>query len=603
MKSRTKYILVYFVFWVLVFASQKPLFLLFHHALSSDFSFAEWTQVLFSGLSMDMSMSAYLLIPVLLFALVSCFIGCGKWFKSSLQWFTLSMLAVCVFAFSVDLFLYSYWGFRLDCTPLFYLQSPKNAAASGTALEYAFCSLLFVLMLWGYVKLFKSIHNHFCPSEGKNYAYLPMVLLFIALSVVTIRGGVGVSVMNVGRVYFSKHTFLNHAAINPVWNFFNSLSKSEDFVSDYRFMDDDKANEIFDSLMINSKSPSDTIVLNTSRPNIIFIVLESFGANVCEVVGGEPKLTPNLDKIAKEGLLFTHFYANSYRTDRGLVSIFSSYPGQPVTSLMKYPNKSANVPTLPKELQKMGYDLSFCYGGDENFTNMRSYLLNAGFEKRVCDSDFNSADLSSKWGAYDHVVINRFVDDLNKQKETPFFKVLLTLNSHEPFDVPFHKFEDPYPNSVAYTDSCLGVFYDHFKNSPFWDNTLLILLPDHARPYPSSMSNQEEGRYKAPLIWAGGALKKHGVCESIGSQIDLGTTLLSQFGVDSIPFKFGKNMFSSKAPKYAFYAFNNGFGFVDSSGVSIFDCDGQMIIREDDPLNTEKGKAYLQLLMEDFNKR
>lgn len=603
MKSRLLYFVAYYIFWVVAFFIQKPVFMFYQWEQSHNYGLIDWLKVMWNGLSMDFSTAGYLSIPAFLMLLVSCFTGAGKWLDKSIRVTTMVLISIVVVGFVADMFLYPFWGYRLDVTPLFYMETPKNAAASGTMTQNLACVVCLLLEWLFYYFTFRFVHKKAFRIGERSVATVAPMLLVFGLLFIVIRGGVTVSVMNAGRVYFSKEMFLNHSAVNPIWNFFSSFAKEDNFASQYRFMDDAEAHKLMEGMSDPVNLPADTLVLKTQRPNIVFFVLESFGSNVCEVAGGAKGLTPNLDRMAKEGVFFSNFHANSYRTDRGLVAIFSAYPGQPVTSLMKYPEKSQNVPTLPGRLKENGYDLSFYYGGDENFTNMRSYLLHAGFEKRICDKDFSSDELSTKWGAYDHLVINRLMKDLEQPQQQPFCKVLLTLNSHEPFDVPFHKFADPYPNSVAYTDSCLGVFYDYLKTTPYWDNTLFILLPDHAKPYPETMANQEVARYQAPMIWTGGAIKNTMVVPQVGSQIDLTRTLLAQMGIDGSDFVFSKNIFSEKSPKFAFYAYNDGFGFVTADGASVYDCGYNVLLREDNPQFTVRGKAFLQCLMDDLAKR
>lgn len=603
MKSRLLYFVAYYFFWVLAFVVQKPVFMLYQWETSKSYGLADWLRVVWNGLSMDFSTAGYLSVPVLLLLLVSCFTGGGRWLNKTIRVLGVVLLTIVVMGFVADMFLYPFWGYRLDVTPLFYMETPKNAVASGTMAQNVACVACFVIEWLAYFFAFRFVHKKAYHIDGRSFLSAAPLLLLTGVLFVVIRGGVTVSVMNAGRAYFSKDMFLNHSAVNPIWNFFSSFAKEDDFASQYRFMDDAEAHRLMAEMSNPVTLPADTFVLKNKRPNIVVFILESFGSNICGAAGGAKGLTPNLDRMAAEGLFFSNFYANSYRTDRGLVAILSAYPGQPVTSLMKYPEKSQNVPTLPGVLKQNGYDLSFYYGGDEDFTNMRSYLLHAGFEKRVCDKNFSSDELSTKWGAYDHVVINRLIDDLKKPQQQPFCKVLLTLNSHEPFDVPFQKFADPYPNSVAYTDSCLGVFYDFLKASPCWDNTLFILLPDHAKPYPETMTNQEVARYQAPMIWTGGAVKGPMVVSQMGSQIDLARTLLAQLDIDGSDFVFSKNIFSEKSPKFAFYAYNDGLGFVTPEGASVFDCGGNVSLREDNPQLTVRGKAFLQCLMDDLAKR
>ena len=161
-----------------------------------------------------------------------------------------------------------------------------------------------------------------------------------------------------------------------------------------------------------------------------------------ESLGGIPGVMPNLEKIASEGILFTNFYANSFRTDRGLTSILSGYPAQPTASIMKYPAKSQSLPGISKSLRKAGYDTQFLYGGDADFTNMRSYFISMGMDNIVCDRDFPLSQRLSKWGVPDDVTFEKFYSLIKEQSREPFMKMFLTLSSHEPFDVPMNRLED-----------------------------------------------------------------------------------------------------------------------------------------------------------------
>lgn len=605
MKERILYYAFYYIFWLVTFVLQKPLFLIFHWSESSKYSFSEWINVITNGFCMDLSAVGYFAVLPCLLILISSFFEKNKWIDKTLKYFTIALIVISSIICISDLYLYTFWGFRLDITPLFYLQSPKNAAASVTfgmfvgaiALIALYIFILSFVFCYSHSKLF--IFKQKCPV-----AALPL-LIMLALTILGIRGGLGVSTMNAGRVYFSKETFLNHAAINPQWNFIYSFSKNENFEEQYRFMDNKKAALIFNEL---AQQPADSTLISVlkedvKKPNVILIVLESFGARVCEAVGGEPGVTPNLNRFASEGVLFSNFFANSFRTDRGLVSILSAYPGQPTTSLMKYPSKTQNVPALSSAFKKNGYDLEFFYGGDENFTNMRSYLLNAGFEKRISDKDFSADQLSTKWGAYDHYVFDKALLKIANETQKPYFKMILTLNSHEPFDVPMKRLEDPYLNSVAYTDSCLGVFIDKLKETPDWDNTVVVLLPDHTARFFKSTANEDLWRFRIPMVWTGGAIKGPMKVDKYASQIDFANTLLSQIGLDASEFKFSKNIFGKKYNEFAFYAFNDGFGFITPNGKTVYDCGGNLSLIEDDPALTEKGKAFLQSLYDDLAKR
>ena len=111
-------------------------------------------------------------------------------------------------------------------------------------------------------------------------------------------------------------------------------------------------------------------------------------------------------------------------------------PVQPSTSIMKYPEKTDKLPSIPRSLKNAGYNLEYYYGGDADFTNMRSYLVSSGIEKIISDKDFPLSERTGKWGAQDHVLFQRLMKDLKEEKqEEPFLKLVQTSSSHEPFEV------------------------------------------------------------------------------------------------------------------------------------------------------------------------
>ena len=192
---------------------------------------------------------------------------------------------------------------------------------------------------------------------------------------IPIRGGFSVSTMNLSKVYFSQDQRMNHAAINPAFSFMYSATHQNNFDKQYRFMDPKIADELFAEMVDKPVAATDSIpqLLNTQRPNIIFIILESFSTHLMETFGGQPNVAVNMDKFAKEGVLFSNFYGSSFRTDRGLASIISGYPGQPSTSIMKYPEKTDKLHSIPRSLKNAGYSLEYYYGGAVSYTHLDVY--------------------------------------------------------------------------------------------------------------------------------------------------------------------------------------------------------------------------------------
>ena len=182
----------------------------------------------------------------------------------------------------------------------------------------------------------------------------------------------------------------------------------------------------------------------------------------------------------------------------------------------------------------------------------------------------------------------------------------MTLSSHEPFDVPYHHFDDPYLNSVAYTDSCLGAFVDCFRQTPQWNNTLIILVPDHAMRYPAGVQEPDIVRHHIPMVWCGGVVNGPKVINDYSSQIDIAATLLGQMNIDYSDFKFSKNIADTTQYKFAYYTFKDGFGYLDSNAKVIYDNEaGKVVFSEGDTTGSKEnaGKAFLQKLYDDLGSR
>ena len=604
MKRLLYLIAIYFLF-VAVFVLQKPLFMIWQGSLYAGIPFAEWLRVAWHGLPLDLSVSAYIMVLPMLLSLVAIWRP-GRWLLYTLRgYFSLIVLLLAVICVA-DAELYGYWGFRIDVTPLFYLQSPADAMAS-VPVGMFFVALLFIALYMGVVVyvldrwLLRPMSRQVCRHRILSTAVTLFLTAFLFLP---IRGGVSASTMNVGWAYFSERIELNHAAVNPAFSLLSSMSKGADFTQQYRFMAPDEADEAFAPLKpspVVFPSDSDSW-LTTTRPQIVLVILESFTGHILDM----PGVMPHLKALSEEGIYFPNFYANSFRTDRGLVSLLSGYPAQPTASIMKYPAKSQSLPAIARSLRREGYDLEMIYGGDADFTNMRSYFYATGYGRVLSCDDFAADENTARWGVPDHITFDRVVREISEEKARPFMKTFLTLSSHEPFDVPMHRLEHPYLNSVAYTDSCLGAFVDTLRQSPLWNDLLIIFVADHTMRYPDGIQECEVKRHHIPMVWCGGAVRGHRTVETYASQIDLAATLLAQLHIDYSDFAFSKNMADTTQHTFAYYTYKDGLGYVDAENRVIYDCDaGDWLLKEGPQADdrARSAQAFLQKLYDDLGSR
>ena len=588
-----------FAMSLLVMAIEKPLFLLWYHAQAAEASAAELALVVWNGLKLDQTVAGYITALPLLVVLAALWIP-GRWSRSVLKGYLLVIAAVAATAFAANLALYEYWAFPLDSSVLQYLASPKEALASVTAgqllLQLLVAAAVFGGMAWCYLRVLRL----YDPARRSTHRAGSTLVLLLAAGVLflPIRGGVSVATANVSKVYFSGRMFLNHAAVNPLFSFLSTLSDGDDALYEYEFFPEPERAAIFEPLRgdLPAGIGTDTL-LRTRRPNVVLFLVESFGrSTVDERVGGEP-VAPEFQRLKGEGVYFDNLFANSFRTDRGTVAVLSGFPAQTKMSVMKLPVKSQRLPSIARSLRREGYATSFYYGGDLNFTNTAAYLYGTGFDRLTWQKDLHFDAPTSKWGYADDVVIDAFTDHVLAEaaSQRPFFAAMLTLSSHEPFDVPFAKFDDPMLNAMAFTDACLGRFVERVRQTPVWDDLLVILIADHAYPYPYGIANSDALRHRIPMLWLGGAVRRPAVVETYGSQSDLAATLLAQLGIAHGDFLFSRDLFDPARPKFGYWCFNNGFGVADAGGTTIFDCTSARVISPDSTAaQLRDGKAMLQ---------
>lgn len=622
--------------FVVLFVLQKPLFLFLEKGSATqpvDNIFTELPAVIWHGLPLDLSMAGYLsVIPGFLSIAV-------VWLKRDLvkpimniYFIIASLFITCSFLLNASL--YPYWKYPLDSTPLFYFfTSPADAIASVSIWQVILSIVILIVLtvgVWftlrmrgekrqqysrysyGYGGFGSGKRKRFDDFDRHRGRTSIILLLLTGLLFLPIRGGITVSTMNTGQAYYSQNAYLNHSAVNPLFSLLESITHQEDFASQYRFMKDKEADKIF-ATMTSTSDENTYPLLNEATfkkgtPDILIVIMESFASDIMPSMGSYKDVAVCLDSIAQQSILFTRFYANSFRTDRGMVSILSGYPAQPTTSIMRYPRKTSQLPSIARNLAKYkNYKTTYYYGGDADFCNMRSYLVSQGYQHIISDANFPIEDKLSKWGVPDHILAAKMMEDIKAQQneKRPMLRILQTSSSHEPFEVPYHRLKDKRLNAFAYTDSVMGAIVREYRKLPRWKNTLIVFVPDHVGGYKENLNDHDRSRYQIPLILAGGAISRPMKVGIIGSQHDIAATLLGQLGVEHREFTFSKNMMSDATPKFAFFAVNDAFGVVSEENSLIYDNRAKRIVYDkgEKGFNLKRGQAYLQKLYDDLARK
>ena len=594
-----------FLLWTLIGALSKLVFLAVYASIIDGICASDWWDVIWHGLVLDVAIAGYLtIIPALIFI-------ASLWTESKVtEWIWKGYVGIVAFisslAYVANIALYGFWGFPLDNTPLLYIKtSPSDAMASvttgqliGGLLAVCASTVFIYLLITRLVKLPKAQQN------GKPLLQTIVILLLTALLIIPIRGGFGAGTNHTGAVYYSTNIRLCHAAVNPIFCFIESVTHDEDIADRYRFMDDKEATDVFSDMTctaLRGDSVGEFSLRGENQPkNVVVIMLESFSKYIMTEAGHVKGITPNLDRYSREGMYFTRFYANSFRTDRAIVSILSGLPAQPTMSVMDIPHKSTSLPSIASAMGRAGYSSTFYYGGDTNYSNMKSYLMGTGFQNVVSDKDFPKELHTGKWGVADGPVYERILKDMiASDKKEKHLRVVMSESSHEPFDVPFKShIKEPELNAFYYADKCLGEFVEAMKKKTDWDNTLVLIVPDHLGAYPLNIDNYAMWRYEIPMILLGGKINAQQV-ETIGCQSDIPATLLGILGVEHNEFLFSKDILDANAPHFAFFTFPDAMGMVTEENTVIYDNALNKAVFDEGSkkgLNKKRVQAYLQKL-------
>ena len=583
-------------------------------------------------------------------------------------------------AFVADTSLYKFWGFKLDASCLQYLETPTEAMASVSGWYLLIRLVVFIMIAgiisFGYLAGLKETGVRSQESgdrsqetgdrsqetgvrsqetgvrskesgdrrqeSGDKETRRPTILhktsetifylVCIPLMVIGIRGGLNESTTNIGQVYYSQNQFLNHAAVNPVFSFLSSFEKTANNIEDYHFFSDEECAQLMKGIYgketggrregrrregvrregVRSQESGDIssdTLLNTNRPNIVIVLMESAGDIFRDVM-------PNLQQLRKEGIDFTNCYGNTWRTDRGTLCTYSGYPSFPTSSVMKMPKKTKHLPSIASVLRQEGYHTHYLYGGDINFTNMRSYLISTGWEQLTWLDDFTMEERhSANWGVRDDITFDTLYQMIRRQesgvrsqetgdrRQERFLIGFSTLSSHEPWDVPIKKYDQEELNAFYYLDQCIGDFISKLKKTPQWENLLVIFLPDHSIDF-GEYTETHPLRNKIPMVWVGGAVRAPREVKQFCNQTDLAATLLAQLQLSHEAFRWSRDVLSTSYQyPFAVHNYNNGFSLTDSTGFIVYDLGASRLIKAESSQSQRlerMGKAILQATTEDL---
>lgn len=304
--------------------------------------------------------------------------------------------------------------------------------------------------------------------------------------------------------------------------------------------------------------------------NLVIILQESLGATFVESLGGVP-VTPNLEKLKEEGIWFEQLYATGTRSVRGIEAVITGFQPTPADSTVKLSKSQKNFFTIAALLAKQGYSTEFIYGGESHFDNMRGFFTGNGFKHIVEQKDYKNPVFVGSWGASDEDLLNKTHEQLlqHHQNGKPFFTLAFSSSNHAPFEFPegrIELYEQPKAtdnNAVKYADYAIGEFIKKAKNSPYWKDTVFLIVADHdIRVRGDTLVPIE--RFHIPGLILGADIKPQRLT-SVTSQIDLPVTVLSLMGISAQHPMTGRDLSSEAADTEgrAMMQYNDNFAWME----------------------------------------
>ena len=567
-------------------------------------------------------MAAYLVSLPLLITLISQLYKTKKSIKGFIRVYQYILVILFLLIGWSNLNLYREWGSKISYKAInTFFQFPYEVAISGISLALIYSAIIYILFGYALLKANRYIQAkiNWPPNNGNILTKSSIGIMILGLNFLLIRGGWQLSPINVSMAQYSNIPVYNDLSTNTMWQLMqNTMLELRPLKSQYVYFSDKK----MDSLL--TKPTRNDSIINILKPginspNVVLIIVESYTADLIESLGGEKGISPNIEQLIKDGLLFTNIYSTGERTDKGLIAILSSFPSQATRSIIRENLKQVGLPSIAVEFKKKKYHTSFYYGGESEFFGLKSYLLAHSYDNIIDKNAFDKKDFNSKWGAHDNVLFKKHLADMATLK-TPFFSTVLTLSNHEPFEIPIapkykgNDLSNLFRNTAYYTDLTLGNYFKEASKQPWYNNTLFVIVADHGHRLPKKKYEiWDRRRHRIPLILYGNVLKdefRGSKNDIIGSQTDIAQTLYTQLGFQTAPSLWSKNLLrANQKDGYAFYDWDNGFGLVGDGFSVSYSEDAKRLIEfksSDSSINKEHklnfAKAYMQKIFNDYMK-
>ncbi len=606
------------LFWLLVFDLQRILFSIHNWDKFEGVSVWEWMGAFFYSMRLDLATAALLsFLPLLLICLH--FMFPSKWSKYAFYTSLFFEVVLCAFIHGGEINAYPEWNHKLTSRVFTHLLNPDEVVRTADyGMTIWFIIYASVEIFVGY-KLMKWLFKPGTePNEWKWYIKLPGAMTMLTTSTLCFiligRGGTQQIPINIDSAYYTKNYVANDLSVNSVYFFAKSfmLYNRSEIGAMFPLIPEAKSKKLLSDLY-SYPEKHDNYILSNDRPNIVFLIMESWTANAIGSLTGEGGNTPYFDNLTKKGLLFTRLYATGGTSEIGNSSIFSGYPALPEISISMQPDKHRKLPSFNQDLKKWGYSSHYIFSGDLKYGNIGGYFVDHGFDVVEDEDDFPKDLRKGKLNYYDEDLYNILIKKIDRTKG-PFMHCAFTGSTHSPYDHPkkgvkkMKGKEAEFMTSMGYADKCLNEFFIKCRKKPWYKNTIFIIVADHGHGSPKVENPNLKGYFHIPMLIVGEPLKKEyrgKRIETLGSQADIVRTLLYQMGGNYGKYIWSKDLLNPHCPQFALHTINRGYGWITEKGNFSFNMDGNNYPENTFPLSelkTQRNRchSYMSLIYNEY---
>jgi len=552
------------------------------------FGFADLLPSFLLGLRYDLRWICLILLPVVLLSLHPEFspfysVRNKKWWT----WYLAIVTFIVFFFFAADFGSFSYNETRLDAGAMNFAEDPGISLLMMWQTYPLFWMVLglFVAVLF-FRWMYKQSHwRVVARTDGLGIPYRrKFFYVTIFLFVIMIYGSVSGSALKWSRAMSFGDDFKSYLSLNPLQNFFatlkfrnpvyNEKKAKEVFpvVADWMGWKNNTAFSYRRQFLPDSNSIE-------SKPNVIFVLCESFSMYKSSMSGNPLNTTPFFNELTTQGIFFEKCFSPHFSTARGL---FAAITGIPDVQQFKFSTRNdlaLKQRTIINDFED--YDKMYFLGGNPEFNNFKGLLKNIDGLQMFTQENFSSPK-NNVWGISDK---NLFMEanKVFEKTKNPFFSIIQTSDNHRPFMIPeedtgfvklnpskdsLEKFGFDSPeeyNAFRYADFCFKKFMEEAQEQAWFHNTIFVFVGDHGvagnayAVYPASWTKHRLTDQHVPLLFYAPYLLKPQRRTEVVSSIDVLPTIAGFLHQPYTNTTLGRNLLQKdNQNNFAFITNNQG---------------------------------------------